>query len=341
MRISKGFGTYIDFLPFSTSVGIAALAACCLACATVDAFAQAYPNKPITIISPIPPGGALDAATRSWAACAQENAGQPVVLLSRPGANGVVAANAFKQAAADGYTFMVAGMSQTTITPFIYKKQPFDPQKDFQGAAMFGTASLMLVTNTQSGIKNLKDFQAYARSRPKGIDIGNQGIASAAHLLSSALASKLGIESTFVPFAGGEAAGAAALMAGDIPAMVLIAGTAAPFIESGRLVPLMTFTQQRLTRFPNVPTVVEELKDNALARAGWLGITARAGTPPSAISAVEAWTKTCMDNPAFKQTLEAALFTPQFSSQEGFAAVVRRDIAFWKPLISQLNISND
>lgn len=328
-------------IPSRTHSSVAAvIAGLCLAAMTANASAQAYPNKPITIISPIAPGGAIEAATRSWMACAQEIAGQPMVLMSRPGANGVVAAHAFKQAPADGYTFMVAGMSQTTITPFIFKKQPFDPEKDFHGAAMFGTASLMLVASTQSGIRNLKDLQAYAKSRPGGIDIGNPGTASAAHLLSAALVAKLGIQSTLIPFVG-ETAEAAALLGGEIPAMVILAGSAAPHIESGKAVPLVTFTQQRLPGFPNVPTVVEELKEPALARAGWLGITAKAGTPQAAINAVESWTRACMDNAPFRQALERALFTPYFAPQSGFAAVIRRDIEFWKPWIARLNISND
>ncbi len=321
-------------------IGRKAMAVLCMGVAGATAFAQTYPSRPITIIAPYPPGGAIEAATRSWMACAQEITGQPMVLLSRPGANGVVAANAFKQAPADGYTLMVYGMSQATITPFIFKKQPYDPEKEFHGAAMFGTAALMLVTSAQSGIKSLKDFQAYANARPNGIDIGNPGIASASHLLSAALAAKLDVKSTLVPFAG-EAAGAVSLLAGDIPALVILAGSAAPYIESGKMVPIVSFSPQRQAKFPNVPTVVEELKDASLARAGWLGVTARAGTPQVAIDAVEGWTKACMANAPFRQALETALFTPSFSTQEGYAAVVRRDIDFWKPWITRLNISND
>jgi len=319
---------------------IAAVAGLCLAAPGVDALAQAYPNRPITVISPVTSGGAIEAAMRSWIACAQEFGGQPIVLVPRPGANGVVAANAAKLAPADGYTFMIAGMSQTTITPFIYKKQPYDPEKDFHGVALFGDTPLVLVTSTQSGIKNLKDLQAYAHSRPKGMDIGHAGVAHTSHLLSAATAAKLGINSTLIPFAG-EAAATTALLGGEIQAMVMVSGTAAPFIESGKMVPLLTFSRQRLPRLPNVPTVVEALKDPALARSGWIGITAKAGTPQEAIDAAESWTRKCMDNAAFRQALEQALFTPYFVPQKEYGAVVRRDSEFWKTWIRRLNISND
>lgn len=319
---------------------IARLAGLCLAAAAVDALAQAYPNRPITLISPVTSGGAIEAATRSWMACAQEIAGQPFVLVARPGANGVVAASAAKLATADGYTFMIAGMSQMTITPFIYKKQPYDAENDFHGVALFGDTPLVLVTNTQSGIKSVKDLKAYASSHPKGINIGHAGVAHTSHLLSAATVAKLGINSTLIPFAG-EATSATALMGGDIEAMVMVSGTALPFIESGKIVPLMTFSQQRLPRLPNVPTVVEELKDPSMARSGWMGITAKAGTPQEAINAVESWTKTCMDNSAFRQGLERAMFAPYFVPQKEYGAVVRRDSEFWKVWISRLNISND
>ena len=317
-----------------------ALAGILLMAASPVAQAQAYPSRPITLISPVTPGGAIEVATRSWMACAQEIGGKPIVLVARPGANGVVAANAAKLAPADGYTFMVAGMSQTTITPFIYKKQPYDPEKDFHGVALFGDTPLVLVTNTQSGIKNLKDLQAYASSRPKGMDIGHAGMAHTSHLLGAATVDMLGVNGTLVPYAG-EAAAAAALMAGDIQAMVMVSGTAAPFIESGKIVPRLTFSNQRLPRLPDVPTVVEKLSDPSMARSGWIGITAKAGTPQEAINAVESWTKTCMDNAGFRQALERALFTPYFVTQKEFGEVVRRDSEFWKTWIARLGISND
>src|SRR5205085_2537699 len=117
------------------------------------------------------------------------------VLQNKPGANGVVAAQAFKQLPSDGYSIMVAGMSQTTITPFIFKRQPYDPETEFEGAAMFGVSSLVLVANAQSGIRSVKDLVAAAKANPQGIDIGIPAVASPAHLLSAAIAAKLDIKS--------------------------------------------------------------------------------------------------------------------------------------------------
>lgn len=318
------------------------LALACLATAATPALADKYPSRPITLISPLPAGASTDVVTRAWMSCASGDklAGQPFVLQNKPGANGVVAAGAMKQFANDGYTIMVAGMSQTTITPFIFKKQPYDPEKDYEGASMFGISSLVLVVNAQSGIKSVKDLQAVANASAKGIDFGTPAIASPAHLLSAAVAAKLNIKSTLVPLAG-ESGGITALLGNQVPAMVFLTGSAAPHFEGGKIVPIMVFTEQRLPSLPDVPTVVEVLGDASLARMAWIGITTKAGSPPEVARSIDSWTKSCLETPAFNQALKNALFTPRYVGQAEYASIVKRDIAFWKPWIERLGISND
>ncbi len=235
---------------------------------------------------------------------------------------------------------MIGGMSQTTITPFVFKKMPYDPEKEYEGAAMFGISSLIMVANAQSGIKSVKDLQAAANASPKGIDIAIPAVASPAHLMSAAVAAKLNIKAELVPVVG-EPAGAAALIGNQIPVMIFLTGSAAPHIDSGKLVPLMVFTEQRLPQYPNVPTVVEALGDAGLARTAWIGITTKAGSPPEVVKSVDAWTKACLETPEFNQALKNALFTPKYVSTAEYASVVRRDIAFFKPWIERLGISND
>jgi tripartite-type tricarboxylate transporter receptor subunit TctC len=316
--------------------------ACLLALlAAPAAMAQPYPSRPITLLTPVPPGGAVDHITRAWMTCAQAQGGQPFVLQHRPGGNGVVATAALRQAPADGYTLMVMGMSQTTIVPFIFRRQPFDPERDLHGAALFATSPYVIVASAQSGIRSIEDLQARARSGAGGIDIGIPNVATPAHLLSAALAARLDIRATLVP-TGGEAAGVTALLGGHIPAMVFVPGTVAPHIASGKLVPLMAFSENRLPQLPAVPTVVEVTGDVSLVRPGWLGIAAREGTPAPVLEAVESWTQSCLRSPAFQAALADAQVTPRFVSQADTAAWVRRDIAFWAPWITRLQlVQND
>lgn len=317
--------------------------AVCTSLVAASALAQErYPNKPIQLFSPLPTGGSTDVATRAWMACAsqQKLAGHPIVLQNRPGANGVLAANVMRQQPNDGYSLMVAGMSQTTITPFTFKKMPYDPEKDFEGAVIFGTTTFTMVAGAQTGIKSIKDLQAYAKAQAKGIDLGIPVIASPAHLMSAALADKLGVQATLVP-QGSEAQGIVALISGQVPAMIFVTGSIAPHIESGKVVPLMTFTEQRLPQLPNVPTVGEAIGDTSLVRLGWLGITTKAGGPNDVVRAVQGWTKSCLETQEFQQALRNALFTPRFIGADEYKEVVRKDIAFWKPWIQKLGIQND
>ncbi len=310
--------------------------------ASAAVAADKYPIRPINLFSPLPTGGSTDVATRAWMSCVSQDklAGQPIVLLNRPGANGVVAASAMRQQPTDGYSLMVAGMSQTTITPFIFKKQPYDPEKDFEGAVIFGTTPFMMVASTGSGIRSLKELQAFAKASGKGIDLGIPAIATPAHLMSAAIAEKLGVNATLVP-QGSEPQGVAGLIGGQIHAMIFVAGSVAPHVEAGKVVPLMTFTEQRLPQFPNVPTVVEAMGDNSFARTAWIGITTKAGSPKEVVKSVESWTKTCLEGGEFPQALRNALFTPRFISAAEYADIVRKDIAFWRPWITKLGISND
>lgn len=318
------------------------LIAICLAGASLAAWAsEKYPTRPVTLISPIAAGAGVDVATRAWMNCVADpkRAGQAFVLLNRPGGNGVVAATAFRQAPADGYTIMVAGMSQTTITPYTYKKMPYDPEKEFEGAAMFGVTNLVLVANADSGIKSLADLRAYAQSRG-GIDFIIPARATPAHLLSEALSVKLGIKSTMIPVVG-EAAGITNLLGGHAPVMILLAGSAASFVDSGKLTPLLSFSQARLPKFPKTPSAVEVLGDPSFARSAWIGITTKAGTPPEVVSTLDKWTEECLKTPEFRAALEAAQFTPTYVPRAEFASTVRNDIGFWKDWIQRAGISID
>jgi tripartite-type tricarboxylate transporter receptor subunit TctC len=325
---------------YVSTAGMAIALTLALAPTRAIVAAEKYPSKTIQLFSPLPTGGSTDVATRAWMSCVSALAGEPIVLLNRPGANGVIAANVMRQQAADGHSLLLAGMSQMTITPFVFKRPPYNPEEDFVGAAIFSTTSFMLVASKQSGIHSVKELQAYANARPEGVDLGIANIATPAHLLSAALTERLGIRSTLVPQST-EPNGIAALLGGHIPAMIFVSGTAAPMVESGKLVPLMVFTEKRLPEFPEVPTVVEELGARSLVRYGWLGIAAKAGTSKEVTKTVEGWTKTCLDRPDFQHALRSALFTPQFIGSAEYAAVVRADISFWRPWIAKLGITND
>lgn len=302
----------------------------------------AYPSKPIQLIAQQPPGSASDAMTRTWADCASRELNQPVVVLNKPGANGVLAINTLKSLPADGYNLMSIGMSQMTITPYVYKHPPYDPLKDFDSAAVVGTTAFVLAVPAGQGIARLEDLKAKALAQAGGINFGSPGKGSPAHLLTTALMENLGASGTHVPFVG-EGAGLTALLGQQIHAMTFVIGTAAAQAKAGKLVPLLVFGEQRSPLLPDVPTIAEVLPAAAqLARPGWLAIVARPGTPPAILQSLNAATEKCRVSDAqYRTRLEAMNVTPTASSPGDARTRAAQDIRVWQPLIDKLGLATE
>ncbi len=312
----------------------------CLALSS-NALAQKYPSKPINLVNGTQ-GTGTEVAARAWMACASQDkmAGQPIVLQNKPGANGVVAAHYMRQQANDGYNLMIGGSSNMTIVPYTFKNLPYDPEKEFEGGAMFGRTYLVMVANVQSGIKNVRDLVAAASAAgSRGIDIAAPSLAGSGRMLAAAVVDKLKIKAELVATQG-EAGAVTAMLGNQMPLSVLIIGTAQQHIDAGKMVPLMVFADERLPSLPNAPTVVEALGDKSMARSAFIGITAKAGGPPEVINEIERWTRACMDSPDFVRVLGNAGFTPKFVPAKEYASIVHDDIAFWKSWIQKLGISN-
>jgi tripartite-type tricarboxylate transporter receptor subunit TctC len=324
----------------STSLRVAAAACASALVVPHGAYAQAaYPNKLVQLIAQQPPGSQSEAISRIWAECAARELGQPVVVISKPGANGVLATNFLKSQPADGYTIMTVGMSQMTITPYVYKNLPYDVEKDFDGVAVLSTSPLLLVASTQSGIKKLSDISAFAAKKPGGVNFGSPGKGSPAHLLTAAVAHHLKAEGTHVPFVG-ESAGATALMGGQIDIMTLTSGTAGPLIKDGRIVALSVYTEAREKAFADVPTIVELTGSKDLARPGWLALVVKAGTPPAIAKRLgEATTNCVRSDPAYRTKLETVHVSPIESSPADVKAWTDRYSAVFRPIITRLGLT--
>ncbi len=321
-------------------------AAALLACAALlpAAHAQppaAYPAKPLQIVAQQPPGSGSDAMTRIWADCAARELGQPVVVQNKPGANGILAVNFLKGQPADGYTLMSIGMSQMSITPYVYRQRPYDPLADFDGVAVLGTSPLVLAVPAGSGIARLQDLDKLAHATPGGVNFGSPGKGSPAHLLTSALLDKMGAPGTHVPFVG-EGAGLTALMGQQIQAMTLVMGTAAAQVKAGKLTALAVFGAQRSPLLPGVPTIAEALPAAAdLARPSWIAVVARAGTPPDVINRLNAATEKCRADAHYQARFEAMNVSLTASTPRDVRAWAERDAAVWRPLIDKLGLATE
>jgi tripartite-type tricarboxylate transporter receptor subunit TctC len=313
---------------------------CVLALAATMACAEtpSYPSRLIQLIAQQPPGSQSEAISRVWADCASRELGQPIVTLNKPGANGVLATNFLKSQPADGYNVMTVGMSQMTITPYIYKQLPYNPQKDFDGITVLSTSPLLLVASVPSGIKQYADIAAVAKKAAGGIDFGSPGKGSPAHLLTAAVAQQLRVESTHVPFVG-EGAAVTALMGGQIQIMTVTSGTAAPLIKDGRMVPLAIYTEARDKAFPQIPTILELTGSKEMALPGWLALVAKAGTPPEVLKRLGDATAKCVASDAYNSRMEAINAVPAKSSPADVKLWTDRYTAVFKPLIERLNLA--
>ena len=324
-----------DRTPISACVLLAAIQVACVG--SVFAQPASYPNKPIQLIAQQPPGSQSEAISRIWAECVAKDLGQPVVVINKPGANGVIATAFLKSQPADGYNVMTVGMSQMTITPYVYKNLPYNPYTDFDGVAVLSVSPLILVASTQSGIKKLSDIPAIAKGMAGGVNYGSPGKGSPAHLFSADVASRLQAEATHVPFVG-EAAGVTALLGGQIQLMTLTSGTAGPLINDNKVVPLAIFAAERDPAFAKVPTIVETLGAKDLAKPGWLALVTKAGTPPAILKRLGDATERCTSDEQYRTKLAAVNVGAVKSTPADVKGWTDSYSAVFKPLIEKLNL---
>lgn len=301
---------------------------------------SAMAQSPIQVIAQQPPGSGSDAMTRAWAECVSRQIAQPMVVINKPGANGILAINQLKALPGDGANVMTIGMSQMTITPFVHRQLPYDPLKDFDGIALIGTSPLVLVAPSGLGIQRLSDLEKVARTQNGGLNFGSPGKGSPAHLLTTALAESMKWPATHIPFVG-EGAGLTALMGQQIQAMTLVISTAVPQIKAGKLVPLAVFAAERSSLMPDVPTIAEAGGPAVLARPAWIAVVAKKGTSTEKIHKLNDATNKCRNDSQYTSRFGAMNVALINSKPSDVAVFAERDIAVWKPLIDKLGLATE
>jgi tripartite-type tricarboxylate transporter receptor subunit TctC len=256
----------------------------------ITAFAQtqtpsAYPNKPIKFIVPYSPGGLPDTVARVFAQRLGERVGQSVVIDNKPGANGVVAAQALAASPKDGYTFLVTDGSMFSVNPAIYKNLGYDYKRDFIPISLAARAPLYLAVNPKLPVNTLQEFIALAKSKPGTINYGSSGVGSTHHLTMEAMKLALGLDVTHVPFKG-TGQSVPALLGGQIEVLFSALPSLAGFVRSGQVKLLASNAAQRSSQAPNVPTISETIPGFDFAPI--VGILAATGTPANVIERISA-----------------------------------------------------
>ena len=308
-----------------------------LICLTNSAFAQ-FPTRAITIIVPIPPGGAPDVAARVVAQKLSDNVGQPVVVENRVGANGNIANEIVARAAPDGYTLGLLADSQITINPHLYKKMPIDTLKDLAPVTPVAVNQFVLTVNPSLPVRSFPEFIEYAKKTNPPLAYASGGNGSQHHLTMEMLKQRTGINLLHVPYKGGAPA-AAATVAGETAAVWSGSSNAAQ-IKAGRLRPLAVSGAHRSAQYPDLPTIGEFYPgfENSI----WLGLFAPAGIPEATLSKLRAELKRVLDSPEVKQRMNAAGgLDPYLATPEEFAALIQRDYEKYAKVVKDIGLKVD
>ncbi len=245
----------------------------------------AYPNRTIKFIVPYSAGGLPDTVARIFAQRLGDKLGQGVVIDNKPGANGVVAAQALAASPADGYTFLVTDGSMFSINPAIYKNLNYEFKRDFIPVSLAGRAPLYLAVHPKTGVNSLQEFVAMAKAKPGGLNYGTSGIGSSHHLTMEAMKAALGIDVVHVPFKGSSQS-VPALIGGQVDVAFSALPSLAGFVKDSRVKLLATNAGKRSAQEPNVPAITELVPGFDFAVI--VGVLAATGTPAAAIKRISA-----------------------------------------------------
>ncbi len=258
------------------TLGVATLlSAMALTSASAQSDAAAYPNRPIRLVVPYPPGGGVDFMARLLVEKAQAKLGQTVIVENRAGAGGNVGTEFVFRAAPDGYTLLFGAQPPLVVNKSLYSKMNFDPDL-LVPIAVMATSPTVLLVNPKVPANNLQEFIAYARANPSKLNYASQGTGTSGHLMAELFNSMAGVKMTHIPYKGTGPA-LVDLLGGQVEVMFLDLATTGQYVRTGKLRLLGVGGLQRLPDFPDIPAVAEALPGfQALV---WYGMVAPPGTP--------------------------------------------------------------
>jgi tripartite-type tricarboxylate transporter receptor subunit TctC len=299
---------------------------------------DAYPSKPLRLILPFPPGGGTDILGRLVAERLSARLGQPVVTDNRGGAGGNLGAEAAVRAAPDGYTLLLAAPT-LAISPSLYAKLSYDPQKDLAPISLVATVPNVLVTHPSVPASTLQEFIALAKAKPGEMNFGSGGSGTSNHLGGELFNSVAGVKLVHVPYKGVNLAMNDA-MAGNVQLVIIGIPAAAPQIKAGKLRALAVLAPQRSAALPDVPTAAEA----GLAELDvttWYGLLAPAATPRPIIARLNAEIVRTMREPELNERLAAMAVDPVTSTPEEFAVYIRQETAKWGDVVRKAGLRAD
>ena len=304
-----------------------------LFCAASLVHAQGYPNKPIRIIVPFGPGGSGDLTARTFGQYLEAQTKQAVIIENKPGANGIIGTEAAKNAAADGHTLILTTNTTHAANLSLYKKVPYDPIKDFDNIALFGTFGSVAVVPPGSGINSIADLVNASKANPGKFFFGHYN--SASQMSAELFRAKTGAQLTGVSY---KTIGNAVtdLLGKQIQVLFLEYVSGSSHIEGGKVIPLGVTGATRHKAWPNVPAINETYPGYELQ--AYLGLAAPARTPPEVVEALHAWVTKALADPGVKQKLDQLGMETRAMPRDEYRKFVAQEIERWSQYVKTAGI---
>jgi tripartite-type tricarboxylate transporter receptor subunit TctC len=317
---------------------LTAIAAAGLAAFTTGPVAsqERFPSRPIRIVVPFPAGATTDMLARLFAQRMTESLGQTVLVENVGGAGGALGADQVAKAAPDGHTLLFATTSVVN-NRFMYKSVPFDADRDFVPIVLISKTPIVLVASQATGLKRLDALIAHAKANPGKLNIGSPGHGTAAHITAESLQRLAGFKLTHVPYRG-SAPMIADLLGNQIDVVVDLLPTQIPQLKAGKYAGIALTSSARSAALPDLPTVAESGFPGFDALA-WHGILAPAKTPPAIVKKLNAEIVNALKHPETQALLVKQAMQTVGNTPEEFAAFIRNDIAVWKAVAAEADVS--
>ena len=300
-----------------------------------------YPDKPIRLVIPYPPGGATDVIGRIMAQELSKTLNQQVVPDNRAGDSGNIGADMVAKAPADGYTLLMGALTSHAINTNLEKdKIKYNLEKDFTPVAIVGVVPLVFVVNPSVPVKNMKEFIAYAKANPGKLTFASSGAGAPQRLAMEMFRYQLGLDLLHVPYKGSGPA-MTDLVGGQVLTMSETVPAALQFIQAGQLRPLAVTTAKRISQLPEVPTVTEATGLPNFDVVSMFGIEAPAGTPQAIVYKLSSDIKTILQRPDVQERMLAAGVYVNYLSPAESSKRITRELNMWAKVVKDANIKED
>ncbi|MEO8486541.1 MAG: tripartite tricarboxylate transporter substrate binding protein [Betaproteobacteria bacterium] len=302
------------------------------------AWGQAYPSKPIRLVVPFPPGGAVDFYARVVQQPLSEALGQPVIIENRAGASGMVGIDLVAKAAPDGYTLGLGNIASLAINVGIYDKMPYDPAKDLTPITHTIDVNYALVVHPSLAAKTVPELVAYAKANPGKVAYGSAGSGSLPHLATELFKSITGTDIVHVPYKGGGPM-VTDLLGGTVQMVIADQANLMPHVKSGKLRAIAVASPKRSPNFPELPTIGDALP--GFQAVAWNGLVGPPGLPPDIVAKLNAAVVKVMAMPEVRDKLAGGGLDVVGDTPDEFARFIRSEIAKWSAIAKQVGAKAD